>query len=122
MIVKKISASCPPEAADQPDSFRVQFDLDLRDAQQLWRVAAAHALAVTGLCERDVEEMLGPITDPQIIDCLGLLLAPLALPGCAMRTLTITPLPHRRRVDHRRQRRVSDLASMRANSPLRRGD
>lgn len=71
--------------------YRFCLSLSVRDREQLWRLAAARALEQHDLDECDVEMMLGPMEDPQLVDCLMMLLVPRPLAGCTFKTVTIEP-------------------------------
>lgn len=61
-----------------------QFSLKLRvdSPGKLWQAAALRCLAQPGICEDDVTDMIGPVDDPSIADCLMVLALPEHLPGC----------------------------------------
>ena len=62
--------------------FEVTIRLNVDDPGLLWRAAAAQALSYSGCEATDLEEMLGPIEDPNLADCVAMLLGPRALSGC----------------------------------------
>jgi hypothetical protein len=76
-------------AANSPQEFRLSVTLTVRDVEHLWRMAAARALELTGLAQSEVEDVIGPCEDPQIADCLGMLLAPRPVAGCVFKTISI---------------------------------
>jgi hypothetical protein len=62
--------------------YRFSLKLRVDSADQLWRAAAARCLTLPGICEEDVADMIGPIDDPSISDCLMVLTLPDQVPGC----------------------------------------
>jgi len=69
------------------------FSLRLRvDAPaQLWQAAALRCLSQTDLDQSEVEDMIGPIEDPSIADCLMILALPERIPGCTRLDTTLQP-------------------------------
>lgn len=91
----KIETSFPPslfglQEREQQD-FRLTLQIAVRDVDQLWRMAAARALAATELDQDAVEEVIGPMDDPQVADCLAMLLVPSPVAGCVMKAITVEP-------------------------------
>lgn len=91
----KTETSFPPtlfglQERDQ-QNFRLTLQIAVRDVDQLWRMAAARALATGELDQDAVEEVIGPVDDPQIADCLAMLLVPSPVAGCVMRAITVEP-------------------------------
>ena len=80
------SVQFPP---GEPEFFDIRMSVSVRDAGLLWRMAAAHALAMTGLEQQDVEDVIGPMDDPSLGDCLAMLLAPRNLAGCSFRDFSV---------------------------------
>lgn len=84
------------DAASPMDGDRARFELSIRvtidDPGLLWRAAAAAALSRSGCDDSDLEELLGPIEDPDIADCLTMLLGPRALSGCMYEAFAVAPL------------------------------
>jgi hypothetical protein len=70
-------------AMENDATFEVAITMQVRDAALLWRMAAAHALATTGLDQSDVEDVIGPMDDPSLPDCIAMLLAPRNIAGCS---------------------------------------
>lgn len=66
---------------------RCQMRVD--DAVALWDAAAVKARTYPDMTEETVVEMIGPREDPEILDCLLLLVQP-SLPGCEVLALTCT--------------------------------
>lgn len=59
------------------------FSLRLRvdSPTQLWHAAALRCRQ-SGMSQDEVEDLIGPVEDPSITDCLMLLALPERLPGC----------------------------------------
>lgn len=68
---------CPELAQDYIFTIRVSVD----DTGLLWRTAAAHLLSTGIRGEEELIELIGPREDPEIAECLSLLLGPQQLPG-----------------------------------------
>jgi hypothetical protein len=73
-------------------SFRVSFDVDVDQVKALWQAAAVRGLRYQGQDLDDVEEVIGPLEDPDIIDCLAMITAPSAISGCTIANFKITPV------------------------------
>lgn len=65
-------------------SYTVSLTLTVEDARALWAAAADRALAAPGMTLADVLDTIGPREDPSIAECIAMLTAPAALPGCAL--------------------------------------
>ncbi len=65
-------------------SYTVTLSLTVEDARALWAAAAERALAAPGMTLADVLDTIGPREDPSIADCIAMLTAPAALPGCTL--------------------------------------
>ncbi|PNU04759.1 hypothetical protein [Novosphingobium guangzhouense] len=70
------------------------FSLRLRvDAPaQLWQAAALRCLSQSDLSQDEVEDLIGPIEDPSIADCLMMLALPERIPGCTRLDTTLQPV------------------------------
>lgn len=80
-------------ANDVPGAgYRVVLSLGIADAQTLWEAAAERALAMPGMTLSDVIDTIGPREDPSIVDCLAMLTAPAAVPGCVMLDYSVREL------------------------------
>jgi len=66
--------------------------LSVRDPGLLWRMAAAKMLSIGGFAEEDVVDVLGPMEDPSIIDCIVMLVGPCDLGGCCFEDFAIAPV------------------------------
>lgn len=64
--------------------FTVSLTLKVEDARALWAAAADRALAAPGMTLADVLDTIGPREDPAIAECIAMLTAPVALPGCVL--------------------------------------
>lgn len=73
-----------PEAGNDPvgDRFRVRFDLVVTDSRALWYAAARVAFRQPGVTAAEIEDVLGPVDDPMVPECVAMLTAPDAMPGC----------------------------------------
>ncbi|MBO9623746.1 MAG: hypothetical protein J7500_13650 [Sphingomonas sp.] len=80
-------------SADTPASFTVTLTLKVEDAGQLWAAAAERALAAPGMTLADVLDTLGPREDPSIADCIAMLTAPAAVPGCTLEGYAVREAP-----------------------------
>ncbi|MEE4452340.1 hypothetical protein [Novosphingobium resinovorum] len=72
------------------------FSLRLRvdSAAQLWQAAALRCLSQSDLSQDEVEDLIGPIEDPSIADCLMMLALPERLPGCTRLDTALHPVDH----------------------------
>ncbi len=77
-------------ASGQDYVFTIHVSVD--DAGLLWRAAAAHLLSSGIRGEEEVIELIGPREDPEIAECLGLLLGPRQLPGVRYRAILASPI------------------------------
>lgn len=80
----------PLANADEGTNF--QFTLNIRvDAMKaLRRAAAQHLLRQnSGDAAEDLDDLLGPLEDPSIEDCLLALLLPPALDGCSLMDISV---------------------------------
>ncbi|WP_288804350.1 hypothetical protein [uncultured Novosphingobium sp.] len=62
--------------------YRFSLKLRVDSPNQLWNAAAARCRTLPGICEDDVSDMIGPVDDPSIMDCLMVLALPDQVPGC----------------------------------------
>ncbi|MEP9359779.1 hypothetical protein [Sphingomonas sp. KR3-1] len=65
------------------------MSLTVEDVRALWAAAADRALAAPGTTLADVLDTIGPREDPSIADCIAMLTAPSALPGCALEAFDV---------------------------------
>jgi hypothetical protein len=72
-----------PLPAVSADAFNVTLTLTVENAASLWAAAADRALQ-GGMNAADMLDTLGPREDPSIADCIAMLTAPAALPGCTL--------------------------------------
>ena len=104
----------PPGSPDQEphvdaDLFDIGIRVRVKDVALLWRMAAAHALSMPGLEPEDVEEIIGPMEDPSLADCLGLLLTPKAIAGCSFAEFSVNGAAKPPRSPRRRKSRIKTL-------------
>lgn len=71
-------------SANQPQSYTVTLSLTIEDAALLWAAAAERGLAAPGATLADVLDTIGPREDPAIAECIAMLTAPAAIPGCGL--------------------------------------
>lgn len=64
--------------------YRVSLSLSVTDARALWSEAAMAALALPGTTLDDVVATLGSEHDPEIADCIALLLQPPRIAGATI--------------------------------------
>lgn len=72
------------QGSEAAAGYTVTLTLTVEDARALWAAAADRALAAPGTTLADVLDTIGPREDPSIADCIAMLTAPAALPGCAL--------------------------------------
>jgi hypothetical protein len=80
------------ETTHKGSCVRVSFDVVVMDPQALWHAAVRIASQPQHISVPDIEDVLGPMEDPMIIDCLAMLTAPDAIAGCAPMTFDIEPI------------------------------
>ena len=68
--------------------YRVSLSLSVSDPSVLWRAAAAAAMAAPGMTIDDVVDTIGSEQDPEIADCIALLLQPPRIDGVTMHDFT----------------------------------
>lgn len=80
--------------SDPPlDALSRQYEVKLRFSVQdlglLWRMAAAHMLSLGDYTGEDVVEMLGPMEDPSVADCIAIMAGPPDLAGCCCEEFSV---------------------------------
>lgn len=71
------------ESTSGPASrFRVSVDIDILDMKALWLAAAQRGRNFAGLDDDDIEDVIGPVEDPDFAACLSMLMSPVAPAGC----------------------------------------
>ena len=75
--------------------YLVTLRLHVDDEAALWDAASARAIANWALSAEEVEDMFGPREDPDIGDCLSLLLYPGTIGGCRTNDWACAPLARR---------------------------
>lgn len=70
-----------------------QFTLNLRvDSQEaLWRAAAKHCRLSSAMPVDDIIDLIGPVEDPSIEECLLVLALPTRIAGCEMLDVRLDP-------------------------------
>jgi hypothetical protein len=76
--------------AQQEYSFSLRLRVD--SPTQLWQAAALRCLSHSDLSRDEVEELIGPASDPSLADCLLLLALPERLPGCTRLGTALHPV------------------------------
>ncbi|WP_052507856.1 hypothetical protein [Sphingomonas hengshuiensis] len=76
-------------SANQTAAYTVTVALVVEDAGLLWAAAAERAMAAPGATLADVLDTIGPREDPAIAECIAMLTAPRAIPGCGMDSFTV---------------------------------
>lgn len=79
--------------ASANSTFMVTLTLTVEDAKALWSAAADRALAAPGMTIADVLDTIGPREDPAIAECISMLTAPAAIPGCALEAFEVRADP-----------------------------
>lgn len=76
-------------AAKNSLAFTVTLTLTVENPRDLWSAAADRAMAAPGMVLSDVLDTIGPREDPAISECLSMLTAPKAIPGCTLEDFEI---------------------------------
>ena len=77
----------------QPE-YRISITLAVNDVSRLWSAAAAKAMTAPGMRIEDVLDTIGPREAPSVRDCIAMLTAPGAVPGCCVDDFWIDFLPN----------------------------
>lgn len=85
--VRAVTAAAPETQREYWFSLRLRVD----SPTQLWQAAALRCLSQADLSQEEVEDLIGPIEDPSIADCLMLLALPERLPGCTRLDTALLP-------------------------------
>ncbi len=80
-----------PPAAGAHQEFWFSLKLRVDSPAQLWQAAALRCLSQAELAQDEVEELIGPLHDPSIADCLMILALPERVPGCTRLDTTLRP-------------------------------
>lgn len=64
------------------NEFEFTLKLRLDSPSLLWKAAANRCLEQSDFTIEEIEDMIGPMADPSIEDCLMLLVLPAKIPGC----------------------------------------
>lgn len=97
------------ETGQAGERLRVSFDVVVTDPQVLWQAAARIALRQPGITITEVEDVLGPAEDPMLSECLAMLTAPDALPGCMPLGFTVAAIANPQHAQVR-ERTIRSLA------------
>lgn len=79
------------QATGAPQEFWFSLKLRVDSPTQLWQAAALRCMSQSDLTPDEVEELIGPIHDPSIADCLMMLALPERLPGCTRLETELRP-------------------------------
>lgn len=82
-----------PQGDAQPE-YRITMTLAVDDLAALWSAAAAKAMAAPAMRIEDVLDTIGPREAPSVADCIAMLVAPVAVAGCAVDDFWIDCLPN----------------------------
>lgn len=100
-------------SAPSAPAYTVTLSLVVEDAALLWAAAAERALAAPGATLADVLDTIGPREDPSIPECIAMLTAPKAIPGCGLDQFAVreeaTPAAHRIQLPSVMESRRPDL-------------
>lgn len=72
--------------------FSVSLSVSVIDPATLWLAAAEVAMAAPGMTLDDVIATIGSEHDPEIANCIAMLLQPAQLTGCDVQALTLHPV------------------------------
>ncbi|GFE73427.1 hypothetical protein NTCA1_10760 [Novosphingobium sp. TCA1] len=84
-MIENLPFNCAGEAGPNVVSHEeFWFSLKVRvdSTSQLWQAAALRCMSQSDMSYEDVDELIGPIDDPSIADCLMILALPDRVPGC----------------------------------------
>lgn len=82
----------PVQCLTHSGDYELTLRITVEDAGLLWRRAAAHLLTYYAASESLIEETIGPREDPDIADCLALLLGPRPLDGAHVEAISLHSL------------------------------
>ncbi|WP_010185062.1 hypothetical protein [Sphingomonas sp. PAMC 26605] len=78
--------------APQP-TYRIHWTLAVTDAAALWGSAFEKGLQSPGLDVAALIDVIGPREDPAVAECIAMLAAPQAMPGCSIPDFWIDHIP-----------------------------
>lgn len=89
------AAAIDPQAhEDGPQAeYRISLTLAVTDVATLWSAAAAKAMQAPGTTIETVLDTIGPREAPSISECIAMLAAPAAIPGCVLDDFWIDAMP-----------------------------
>jgi hypothetical protein len=71
------------------EGYNVTLSLTVEDASALWCAAAERALGAPGMTLADVLDTIGPREDPDIAECIAMLVVPTSLAGCGLDQVSV---------------------------------
>ncbi|MHA6721094.1 hypothetical protein ACX40Y_16805 [Sphingomonas sp. RS6] len=71
------------------ESYTVSLSLTVENASALWCAAAERALTAPGMTLADVLDTIGPREDPDIAECIAMLVVPTTVAGCGLDQVTV---------------------------------
>lgn len=86
--LRRSISKCEDAVPNMVDAPVLQFTLQIR-ADHILALRLAAAKRFSDDSEEELEEMLGPIADPSVQDCLMALLLPRHIDGCTMMSVSI---------------------------------
>lgn len=89
------SAAESNATADQAALHQFTLRFSVEDRTALWDAAARQCAETAGLDHEEICEMIGPREDPQVEDCLMLLLAPSRIAGCRVEDIELSEVTRR---------------------------
>lgn len=72
------------DRSDEPLCYDINLRIAVADGAALWRAAAEQMLMQTSgeISRQEIEDVLGPMDDPAVSDCLALVIGPRPVAGC----------------------------------------
>jgi hypothetical protein len=89
MFMYTKSAFCAGSTADREYEFTLKLRVECPTS--LWQAAAKHCANDSAHSPDDIADLIGPMDDPSIEDCLMALALPDQLPGCTMLDVLLAP-------------------------------
>ncbi|TCM39170.1 hypothetical protein EDF59_10650 [Novosphingobium sp. ST904] len=84
-MIENLPWNCAGEAGPtvvSHEEFWFSLKLRVESTSQLWQAAALRCMSQSDVSYEEVDELIGPIDDPSIADCLMILALPERIPGC----------------------------------------
>lgn len=82
-------------AADRlvsPQIFSINITLEVNNGAALWAAAVDRGMSTPFATVADIVDVIGPQDDPDLGDCLAMLLLPTTAEGCIVQGFTIDPI------------------------------